>query len=97
MSERLSALAGDDRRLGRLFTNLGIGGLVASMIAGILGIFVVATLTSSADQSLGVTVEAVGTADETVALAADTLGIVRNSPRPRSRTPQLSSPTRPWL
>lgn len=79
MSESLSALAGDDQRLGRLFTNVGIGGLVASLIAGILGIVVVVTLTASAEQSLAVTVEAVETADETVALAADTLGIVSES------------------
>ncbi|MFV9672854.1 MAG: hypothetical protein ACNYZH_06470, partial [Acidimicrobiia bacterium] len=79
MSESLSALAGDDQRLGRLFTILGVGGLVASLIAGILGIAVVMTLTQSADQSLAVTVEAVETADETVALAAETLGIVSES------------------
>ncbi|MEA2009261.1 MAG: hypothetical protein U9N78_00995, partial [Actinomycetota bacterium] len=79
MSESLSALAGDDQRLGRLFTILGIGGLVASLVAGLLGIAVVVTLTSSADQSLAVTVAAVETADETVALAADTLGIVSES------------------
>ena len=79
MSESLSVLAGDDQRLGRLFTILGIGGLVASLIAGVLGIVVVVTLTRSADQSLAVTVAAVETADETVALAADTLGIVSES------------------
>jgi methyl-accepting chemotaxis protein len=79
MSDRLSALAGDDQRLGRLFTNLGVGGLVASLVAGVLGLVVVVALTSSADQSLAVTVEAVETADETVALAADTLGIVSES------------------
>ncbi len=79
MSESLSALAGDDQRLGRLFTILGIGGLIASLIAGILGIVVVGALTRSADQSLAVTVKAVETADETVALAADTLGIVSES------------------
>jgi hypothetical protein len=50
MSESLSVLAGDDQRLGRLFTILGIGGLVASLIAGVLGIVVVVTLTRSADQ-----------------------------------------------
>lgn len=76
---RLSALAGDDQRLGRLFMILGIGGLVVSLIAGILGIVVVTTLTRSADQSLAVTVAAVETADETVALAAETLGIVSES------------------
>jgi methyl-accepting chemotaxis protein len=76
---RLSALAGDDQRLGRLFTILGIGGLVASLIAGILGIVVVTTLTRSADQSLAVTVAAVEAADETIALAAETLGIVSES------------------
>lgn len=79
MSEGLSALAGDDQRLGRLFTALGIGGLVAAVIAGILGIVVVTTLTRAADESLAVTVEAVETADETVALAANTLGIVSES------------------
>ena len=79
MSGRLSALAGDDQRLGNLFAVLGIGGLIASLIAGVLGIAVVATLTRSADQSLAVTVKAVETADETVALAADTLGIVSDS------------------
>ena len=63
MSEGLSALAGDDQRLGRLFTALGIGGLVAAVIAGILGIVVVTTLTRAADESLAVTVEAVETAD----------------------------------
>ena len=79
MSEGLSALAGDDQRLGRLFTIIGIGGLIASLIAGILGFAVVIALTHSADQSLAVTVEAVETADETVALAAETLGIVSQS------------------
>ena len=79
MSESLSTLAGDDQRLGRLFTILGIGGLIASVIAGVLGIVVVVALTRSADQSLAVTVKAVETADETVALAADTLGIVSES------------------
>ncbi|MEA2024207.1 MAG: hypothetical protein U9N79_07970 [Actinomycetota bacterium] len=79
MSQGLSALAGNDQRLGRLFTIIGIGGLIASLVAGILGIVVVMTLTRSADQSLAVTVDAVETADETVALAADTLGIVSES------------------
>ncbi len=79
MNGRLSALAGDDERLGRLFTNLGIGGLVASLVGGILGIVVVVTLTRSADESLAVTIEVVQTADETVALVAETLGIVNDS------------------
>ena len=73
MSESLSALAGDDQRLGRLFTILGIGGLVASLMAGILGIVVVVTLTRSADQSLAVTVAAVETADEMLAAVLDFL------------------------
>jgi len=75
----LAQLAADDRRLGRLLWVLGIGGLVASLIAGILGVVIVVTLARSADQSLAVTVDAVETADETVALAADTLGIVSES------------------
>jgi hypothetical protein len=93
MSESLSALAGDDQRLGRLFTILGIGGLVASLVAGVLGIVVVMTLTRSADQSLAVTMAAVETAAETVALAADSLGIVSESFDTRVPSAELAAAT----
>ena len=74
-----SALAEDDSRLARLFTLLGVGGLIAAVLAGALGIAVVLTAADSMDRSLGVTADAVIAADETVALAADTIGIVSES------------------
>ena len=74
-----SALAEDDARLARLFTIMGFGGLIAAVVAGILGIAVVLTVANSMDRSLVVTAEAVTAADETVALAADTVGIVNES------------------
>jgi len=74
-----SALAEDDDRLARVFTILGVGGLIAAVVAGLLGIAVVLTAAYSMDRSLGVTADAVTAADETVALAADTVGIVNES------------------
>jgi len=74
-----SAVAEDDERLARLFMGLGFGGLTAAVVAGILGIAVVATAANSMDRSLSVTADAVTSADETVALAADTVGIVSES------------------
>ena len=74
-----SALAEDDSRLARLFTLLGVGGLIAAVLAGALGIAVVLTAANSMDRSLDVTADAVIAADETVALAADTIGIVSES------------------
>ena len=74
-----SALAEDDDRLARVFTILGVGGLIAAVVAGVLGIAVVLTAASSMDRSLVVTADAVTAADETVALAADTVGIVSES------------------
>ena len=74
-----SALAEDDARLARVFTTLGIGGLIAAGVAGLLGIVVVLTAASSMDRSLVVTADAVTAADDTVALAADTVGIVSES------------------
>jgi phage-related tail protein len=74
-----SALAEDDSRLARLFTLLGVGGLVAAVLAGALGVTVVLTAANSMDRSLDVTAGAVIAADETVALAADTIGIVSES------------------
>ena len=71
-----SALAEDDARLARLFTILGIGGLIAAVVAGVLGIAVVLTAADSMDRSLAVTADAVTSADETVALAADTIGTI---------------------
>ncbi|MGB5532912.1 MAG: hypothetical protein WBN71_07380 [Acidimicrobiia bacterium] len=74
-----SALAEDDAKLARLFTILGAGGLIAAVLAGVLGIAVVLTAANSMDRSLEVTADAVTAADETVALAADTIGIVSES------------------
>jgi len=74
-----SAFAEDDSRLARLFTILGVGGLIAAVLAGVLGIAVVLTAANSMDRSLEVTANAVSAADETVALAADTIGIVSES------------------
>jgi len=74
-----SALAEDDAKLARLFTILGAGGLIAAVLAGVLGIAVVLTAANSMDRSLEVTADAVTSADETVALAADTIGIVSES------------------
>jgi hypothetical protein len=74
-----SALAEDDSRLARLFTTLGVGGLIAAVVAGVLGIAVVLTAANSMERSLEVTASAVNAADETVALAADTIGIVSDS------------------
>jgi hypothetical protein len=74
-----SAFSEDDSRLARLFTIIGVGGLVASVLAGILGIAVVVTAANSMDRSLEVTANVVNAADETVALAADTIGIVSAS------------------
>ena len=45
-----SALAEDDSRLARLFTLLGVGGLIAAVLAGALGIAVVLTAANSMDQ-----------------------------------------------
>jgi len=74
-----SALAEDDERLARVFMILGVGGLIAAVVAGILGIAVVLTAASSMDRSLVVTADAVTAADETVALAVDTVRIVNES------------------
>jgi len=74
-----SAIAGDDARLAQLFTGLGLGGLAAAVVAAILGIAVVLTAANSMDRSLVVTADAVAAADATVALAADTIGIVSES------------------
>jgi hypothetical protein len=73
------ALAEDDARLARLFVTLGIGGLVAALVAAVLGTTIVLTVSNSMDRSLVVTSDAVTAADETVALAADTIGIVSDS------------------
>ena len=54
-----SALAEDDSRLARLFTLLGVGGLIAAVLAGALGIAVVLTAANSMDRSLDVTADAV--------------------------------------
>ena len=74
-----SALAEDDARLARLFVGVGVGGLIAALVAALLGIAVVLTVSNSMDRSLVVTADAVAAADETVALAADTIGIVSDS------------------
>ena len=73
------AIAGDNAKLARLFTTLGVGGLIAAVVAGTLGIAVVVTAANSMDRSLTVTADAVTAADETVALAADAVGIVSES------------------
>jgi hypothetical protein len=74
-----SGVAEDDSRLARLFVILGIGGLIAALLAAVLGIGIVLTVSNSMDRSLAVTGDAVTAADETVALAADTIGIVNES------------------
>ena len=74
-----SALAEDESRLARLFTLLGVGGLIAAVLTGALGVAVVLTAANSMDRSLDVTADAVIAADETVTLAADTIGIVSES------------------
>ena|GEM_PF-2920956 len=77
--KRLEELARDDERLGRFLTVIGISGLVAVLVAGVLGIGIVAVLGSSMERSLDVTADAVAAADETVALAAETVGVVADS------------------
>lgn len=62
-----------------MFTVLGVGGLIAAVVAAFLGMAVVVTAVNSMDRSLAVTADAVTAADETVALAADTVGIVSES------------------
>jgi hypothetical protein len=74
-----SALAEDDARLARVFSALGVGGLLAAVVAGLLSIAVVLTVANSMDRSLVVTADAVAAADNTVALAADTVGVVSES------------------
>jgi len=76
---RLEAFARDDERLGRFLTILGIGGLVAVLVAGVLGAVLVVAAGSSMERSLDVTADAVAAADETVALAAETVGVVSDS------------------
>jgi len=76
---RLEALARDDGRLGRFLTVLGISGLVAVLVAGVLGIGIVVALGNSMERSLAVTADAVTAADDTVALAAETIGVVSDS------------------
>lgn len=74
-----SLLVDDDHRLARLFTVLGIAGLAAAVVAGLLGTVVVLKAADSMDRSLAVTADAVTAADKTVALAADTVGLVGRS------------------
>lgn len=76
---RFSALTEDDARLARLFGIVGIAGLIAALVSGLLGIAVVLSVSNSMDRSLEVTSDAVTAADETVELAAATVGIVSES------------------
>lgn len=73
------ALARDDVRLGRLFTGIGVFGLIAALVVGVGGVVLVLAVTNSMDRSLTVTADAVAAADDTVALAADTVDIVAES------------------
>jgi hypothetical protein len=75
----LDDLAGDDARLGRVFTAVGVSALVAALVAGTIGTAVVWSVTNSLDRSLSVTADAIAAADETVRLAADTVAIVSDS------------------
>jgi methyl-accepting chemotaxis protein len=75
----LGALAGDDARLGRVYTVVGVFGLVAAAVIGVVGAAVIVAVTNSMDRSLTVTAGAVDAADETVVLAAETVDIVSES------------------
>ncbi|GMQ85539.1 MAG: hypothetical protein BMS9Abin07_1106 [Acidimicrobiia bacterium] len=77
---RLNAkLATDDSSLGRLFTAIGIGGLIAAAVGAVLGVILVWSLAGSMDRSLTVTATAIAAADDTVTLAAQTVAIVSDS------------------
>jgi hypothetical protein len=75
----ISQLASDDARLGRTFTSIGAFGLIAALVAGIVGAAVVWSVTDSMDRSLTVTANAIAAADDTVGLAAETVAIVSDS------------------
>jgi methyl-accepting chemotaxis protein len=72
----LNGLAGDDARLGRVFTGVGVFGLIAALAIGVVGTAVILAVTHSMDRSLTVTAGAVEAADDTVVLAAETVDIV---------------------
>ncbi len=71
--------ATDDARLGRLFTAVGIAGLIAAAILAVLGVIAVWSVAAAMDRSLTVTATAVAAADDTVTLAALTVAIVSDS------------------
>ena len=72
-------LATDDARLGRLFTTIGIAGLIAAAILAVLGVIAVWSVAAAMDRSLTVTATAIAAADDTVTLAAQTVAIVSDS------------------
>lgn len=71
--------ATDDARLGRLFTTVGIAGLIGATILAVLGVIAVWSVAGAMDRSLTVTATAIAAADDTVTLAAQTVAIVSDS------------------